>query len=345
MTIESPAYVISALSHSAALFRQAAQANLCGSGVVQPGTGALAVAAQATPNMTVAVAPGSVWIPGTLGASIGFPANAGAQTTYGLPSGFTSQGCYEAYNDGTVNLTITAANPTNPRIDLICASIDDAQYAGSLNMPVLQVITGTAAASPTAPAAPASTVVLAAVLVAAGVSSIVGTAITNVAPAAIAGALTWNGTAYVPYPAAGGRLYMSAAQQIISNATAAQLTPLSTDYLTGGVTAPSSNLVVPAAGRFRYTANTPFQNTNSPPAAGRYTTIVERNGSILRQFDTYLSSASAYPCPGGTDHVQCAAGDTFTLWAFQSTGGTQGVCGSGTLSGIYAASLAIQQVA
>lgn len=170
MSLESPAYVISADSHSAALFRQTAQTLLSGTGVV--GSGDLAVSENATPNMSVNVAPGMIWMPGTLGAATGFPANANAQTAYGLPSSFDSQGSYCAYQDGTVNLTIAAADATNPRIDIVVAAVQDAQYSGSTNQPVLQVVTGTPATTPVAPAAPASAVVLAQVAVAAGATSI-----------------------------------------------------------------------------------------------------------------------------------------------------------------------------
>lgn len=180
MALETPPYVISALSHSAALFRLAAQTNLASTGVV--GSGALAVTASSPANMSVNVAAGMVWIPGTLGATGGLPYNLGSQTGYGLPGFFTTQGSYCAYNDATVNLTIAAADPTNPRIDIVCASIQDAQYAGSNNQSVLQVITGTPAPSPSAPSAPASSVVLAQVAVAAAASSITAGNITATAP-------------------------------------------------------------------------------------------------------------------------------------------------------------------
>lgn len=178
--MENPAYVISADSHSAALFRQTVQTQMVGTGVV--GSGDLAVTQNGTANMSVNVAPGMVWLPGTLGATSGFGTNVNAQTSYGLPSGLTSQGSYCAYQDATVNLAISTADPANPRIDLIVASIQDAQYAGTNNTPVLQVITGTPNPSPSAPSAPASTVVLAQVAVAANATSITSGNITDKRP-------------------------------------------------------------------------------------------------------------------------------------------------------------------
>ncbi len=179
MALQSPAYVISADSHSAELFRRASQSLISGAGVVP---GGLTCTANGTPNMSVNVAAGQVWIPGTLGSTSGLTTNTTAQTTYGLPASLTSQGAYYAYNDGTVNLAISTADPTNPRIDLICAVVQDAQYAGSTNTPVLLVITGTPAASPAVPSAPASTVVLAQVAVAASAASIVTANITDERP-------------------------------------------------------------------------------------------------------------------------------------------------------------------
>jgi hypothetical protein len=180
VALEAPAFVISASSHSAALFRQASQLFIDGAGVAEPS--GLAVTQNGVANMSVNVAAGTLWMPGTLGATTGFGSNVNAQTAYGLPSSKTAQGMYAAYQDGTVNLSISAADPTNPRIDIVTAAVQDAQYAGSTNLPVLQIITGTPNASPSAPSAPASSVVLAQVAVAAGVTSIVTANITDVRP-------------------------------------------------------------------------------------------------------------------------------------------------------------------
>jgi hypothetical protein len=69
-------------------------------------------------------------------------------------------------------LTITTADPTNPRIDRVVVTVNDAYYTGSLNNVVLQVLAGTPAGSPTAPATPANSISLATIAVAAGALSI-----------------------------------------------------------------------------------------------------------------------------------------------------------------------------
>jgi hypothetical protein len=84
----------------------------------------------------------------------------------------TNMGTYVAYNDATVTLTITTANPTNPRIDLICATINDSYYSGATDNVVYQVIAGTPGGSPVAPSLPANSIALAQVTVTAGATSI-----------------------------------------------------------------------------------------------------------------------------------------------------------------------------
>ena len=123
-----------------------------------PGTAELEVTQSGTPAMTVAVAVGHGWVNGTTS---------------------TTQGTYKTYNDAPVTLTITTANATLPRIDKVCLTIRDAAYAGASNDCILQVIAGTAAASPTAPATPASSLVLATVAVAAAATTIVNANITD----------------------------------------------------------------------------------------------------------------------------------------------------------------------
>jgi hypothetical protein len=81
-------------------------------------------------------------------------------------------GTYVAYNDGDVGLTITTANATNPRIDLVCVTVNDSYYSGSTDNVVIQVIAGTPAGSPVAPATPANSIALAEVYVGASVLSI-----------------------------------------------------------------------------------------------------------------------------------------------------------------------------
>jgi hypothetical protein len=161
-------------SHPAENDRLTMQALYATTGIV--GASSLAVTAQGTPNMTVNVAAGWAAIVGTTQ---------------------TNMGTYVGYNDATAVLTITTANATNPRIDLVCMTVNDAYYSGSTNNVVLQVIAGTPAVSPVAPTLPANSISLATIAVGANVTSIIASNITDtrVATTTNLPALTAAGTA------------------------------------------------------------------------------------------------------------------------------------------------------
>ncbi len=90
-----------------------------------------------------------------------------------------NMGTYVTYNDASLVLSLNTADPTNPRIDLVCATVNDAYYTGSLNNVVIQVVAGTPAGSPTAPALPANSISLATVAVGAGATAITNANITD----------------------------------------------------------------------------------------------------------------------------------------------------------------------
>ena len=90
-----------------------------------------------------------------------------------------NMGTYVGYNDATVTLSISTADPTNPRIDVVCMTVQDAYYTGSLNDVILQVVAGTPAGSPVAPALPANSITLATVAVGAGATAITNANITD----------------------------------------------------------------------------------------------------------------------------------------------------------------------
>lgn len=121
-------------------------------------TNDLVVTQSGPPAMTVSIAAGWATILGTSTAT---------------------QGVYTAYNDTAVTGTITTANPTNPRIDRVCLTINDSAYSGSTNNVVVNVVAGTPAGSPVAPATPANSISLATVLVGAGVTTILTANITD----------------------------------------------------------------------------------------------------------------------------------------------------------------------
>lgn len=155
MALRTPPSWLQQGSHPAENDRLTMQGIVSSTGII--GASSLAVTAQGTPNMTVNVATG--W-----GAILSSTANAGV---------------YQFYNDATAILTISTANPSNPRIDRIVATVNDAFYSGTTNNVTFTVVAGTPAASPTAPATPSNSISLATVLVGTSVTSITAGNITD----------------------------------------------------------------------------------------------------------------------------------------------------------------------
>jgi hypothetical protein len=149
MTLHLPPSWLQNGSHPAENDRLTNQALWATTGVINMSS--MAVTANSPVGMTVIVADGWAAIVGTTQPDMGV---------------------YVAYNDAPVTLTITTANATLPRKDLICATINDSFYSGALDNVVYQVIAGTPNASPVIPATPANSIALAEVLVGAAVLSI-----------------------------------------------------------------------------------------------------------------------------------------------------------------------------
>jgi hypothetical protein len=113
------------------------------------------------------------------GANMSVDVAAGRAVIRSTEASSLAAGAYTFLNDATVNLSISAADATNPRIDLVIAQVRDSNYSGANTDARLAVVTGTPAASPSPPAVPDSCVVLAQVAVAALASSITNANITD----------------------------------------------------------------------------------------------------------------------------------------------------------------------
>jgi hypothetical protein len=149
MTLQTPPSWLQAGSYPAQYDRLTAQALWATTGII--GSSSLAVSPNSPVGMSVRVASGWAAIVGT--------------TT-------SNMGVYTIFNDATDTLTITTADPTNPRIDLVCATVRDAYYSGANNDVIFQVIAGTPAGSPVAPSLPANSISLATIAVGAAVTQI-----------------------------------------------------------------------------------------------------------------------------------------------------------------------------
>lgn len=156
MTLRTPPSWLQNGSHPAENDRLTTQALWATTGIIN--TSSLEVTQNSPAGMSVRVASGWAAIVGTTQANMG---------------------TYVGYNDGTVVLGLTTADPTNPRIDRVCMTVNDAYYTGSLNNVVLQIVAGTPASSPVAPATPANSISLATIAVAAGATAITTANITD----------------------------------------------------------------------------------------------------------------------------------------------------------------------
>jgi hypothetical protein len=238
------------------------------------GSSSLAVTQNATPGMSVQIASGWAAIVGTTQANMGV---------------------YTAYNDAAATAAITTANATNPRIDLVCLTVNDAYYTGSTNNVVINVVAGTPAASPTVPATPANSIALARVAVAANATSIVNANITDVRVAT-----TTN------LPASG-----------ISGVTAG--TGLTGGGTSGTVTLNIDTTVTTLTGSQTLTnkiLTSPQVNLGINAQTGTsYTTVLADNGKLITQSNASaiattipLNSSVAYPVGAQLTFAQYGAG-------------------------------------
>lgn len=156
MAIRTPPSWLQNGSHPAENDRLGTQALWATTGIIN--SASLAVTQNSPTGLSVLVASGWAAIVGTTQSNMG---------------------TYTVYNDATTVLSITTANPTNPRIDLVCATVRDAYYTGAYNDVILQVVAGTPAGSPVAPALPANSISLATVAVGAGATAITTANITD----------------------------------------------------------------------------------------------------------------------------------------------------------------------
>ena len=156
MTLRTPPSWLQNGSHPAENDRLTTQALWATTGIIN--STSLEVTANSPVGMSVRVASGWAAIVGTTQANMG---------------------TYVAYNDAQVTLTVTTADPTNPRIDRVVMTVNDSYYSGSTNNVVLSVIAGTPAGSPVAPATPDNSISLATIAVAAGALSITSGNITD----------------------------------------------------------------------------------------------------------------------------------------------------------------------
>jgi hypothetical protein len=208
-----------------------------------------------------------------------------------------NMGTYVTYNDASVVLSLTTADPTNPRVDLVCATVNDAYYTGALNNVILQVVTGTPAGSPVAPALPANSITLATVAVGAGATAITNANITDTRVL-----VTTN------IPESGDISAVVAGTGLSGGGTSGSVT-LS---INTGVTADLTT----AQTLTNKTLTSPLINLGINAQTGTtYTTVLADNGKLITQTNAAaiattipLNSSVAYPVGAQINIAQLGAG-------------------------------------
>lgn len=364
MAVQATPYVETALSHSAELFRRTLQASslpLGSAGGIVPvtpnatgsanltagvtGFSDLAVSAPAS-GMSVNVNPGQIIIPGSLGSGSGYGMGKGygypvittngasaptiSSTANATQIQLTTQGAYYCYNDdsaGVVNLTISASNPTNPRIDLVVAQVQDAAYSGSSNNWQLAVVTGTAAASPTIPTLPASCVPLALVWVPANAANIVAADILDVR-------VNYNRNPY------SGRMYSNATTTLNSGNLIVPFASINNDFAAMCTTGASAKITVPVSGEWAIDAAIYF----TAPATGASYIIasIMHNGvaDYERFSQTSIVASSAYAFATAITPV-LNVGDTIQV-NVDNTGSGAGTIGAAGFPGLVQLGLTLR---
>jgi len=273
MALRTPPSWLQNGSHPAENDRLTAQAIFATTGIVT--SGSMAVTANSPVGMSVLVASGWAAIVGTTQANMG---------------------TYMAYNDATATLTITTADPTNPRVDRVVVTVNDAYYTGSTNNVVFQVLAGTPAGSPTAPATPANSISLATIAVAAGALSISSGNITDTRVLTTTNLPTGDITAVTAGTGLSGGGSSGGVTLSIDTAVTADLSTAQT-FTNKTLTDPKINLAINAQ-----TGTT-------------YTTVLADNNKLITQTNASpitttipLNSSVAYPVGAQINITQLGAG-------------------------------------
>jgi hypothetical protein len=240
------------------------------------------------------------------------------------------QGLYTVYNDATVTKSIAAAHATLDRIDLVVAHVKDLTVDGTQNDTWgLEVITGTAAGSPSQPATPNSAMPLASIRVRAASTSVLSTDITGLR--IIAPLLSGN----TGSPAV--RIEKTDADQTLADATDTAISfnnvkfDATPSFYSG---ANPTRLTVPAAGDGTYlvTAQAMLEESADSGHTGSRRNVKLWKGAVgggtcFGQFQQALQltnfSLAYQPVINLSALIKLVAGDYVQASAFQDAGNTR----------------------
>jgi hypothetical protein len=299
MTLRTPPSWLQNGSHPAENDRLTTQALWATTGIIKDTS--LLVTQNSPAGLSVRVASGWAAIVGTVQANMG---------------------TYVGYNDATAVLSITTADPTNPRIDLVCMTVNDSYYTGSLDNAILQVVAGTPAGSPVAPTLPANSISLATVAVGAGATSITTANITDTRVLVTTNIPeTGDISAVVAGTGLSGGGSSGSVTLAINTAVTADLTTAQTltnkDLTSGTNTFPTSLATLTGTQTLtNKTLTSPLINLGVNAQTGTtYTTVLADNGKLVTQTNASAItttippfSSVAYPVGAQINFAQYGAG-------------------------------------
>ena len=309
MTLRTPPSWLQNGSHPAENDRLTTQALWATTGIIN--SSSLAVTQNSPVGMSVIIASGWAAIVGTTQSNMG---------------------TYVGYNDAATVVAITTANPTNPSIDLICMTVQDAYYTGAQNNVIFQVVAGTPASSPVVPSVPANSIALAEVAVAAGALSITTGNITDRRVA-----VTTN------IPESGDISGVTAGTGLQGGGTSGSVTLAINTAVTADLTT--------AQTLTNKTLTSPLINLGINAQTGTtYTTVLADNGKLVTQTNASAitttippNSSVAYPVGAQLNVTQFGAGQiTFAQGAGVTIVSTGATASAPKLRAQYSTATAVQ---
>jgi hypothetical protein len=249
---------------------------------------------------------------------------------------------------------VAAADPVNPRIDLVVAYVNDLGSDASASY--VQYFTGTAAASPTAPTPPGNSLILASVSVPGGSTAITSSLITDERTYVVApgGILPIQNAAAAPAVAASQFMYNLSTNQLCQGTgTAGQVALPTVLPWVPQIAVKTSNTLAGSAGALvtvqsvSVTVNGTtdldmYVKWGGVEGSAQYLTIeVTIDGTVADSLNVVSTGGTSYPSAGGSAHFY-----TSSLQANTPAAGTHTIAmkfqaqGSGTSSndGLYATS-------
>lgn len=293
------------------LFTEGVVGDITNTSGVAPATGAFAVNAQGSPDMTVAVSAGVAWVTAT-------------------PSSQNSQNL-RVRNTATANVTISANSSGSTKYDWVYISISAANAAnpnaGADNVATLTTSRSSSSASDDG-TPPTYGLLLAVVTVANGASSITNGNISDERVAGLISTQAIQGRSVTPAKWTNPYCFraFAAAGTTLTDNTAVKIT-FGTESYDYNSNFASSTYTAPVAGVYHFDACFLMGSSASPVYA--YCAIYV-NGALAIKGPQFPGNANAASAHGVFGDLLLAAGDTVEVYGLQDSGGSESTDASTT---------------